>query len=198
MHTRTNPSTHSSICQVSRLIHHSRRTEEDDGGPPDGGSGADQRLSWSAHGLRDTTGRTGTYRYMAPEVRGLDGACAAAASASDGCAATGGICKAWTRTARGRRTACGAPLQAGRAPAASPEVRSDFEGTWTARRWHGLQSRAQGPRRRRENVRASRGDYLCGKPRASDYHGRAADRAGAALPSPFLRTERGGVCAQSV
>ena len=51
-------------------MHHSRRTEEDDGGPPDGGSGADQRLSWSAHGLRDTTGKTGTYRYMAPEVRG--------------------------------------------------------------------------------------------------------------------------------
>ena len=51
-------------------MHHSRRTEEDDSGPSDGGSGADQRLSWSAHGLRDTTGRTGTYRYMAPEVRG--------------------------------------------------------------------------------------------------------------------------------
>ena len=70
-------------------MHPFPRTEEDDGGPPDGGSGADQRLSWSAHGLRDTTGRTGTYRYMAPEVPGLgwQHAACAAASARDGCAA---------------------------------------------------------------------------------------------------------------
>ena len=87
---------HTRICtcapsahQVSRLMHPFPRTEEDDGGPPDGGSGADQRLSWSAHGLRDTTGRTGTYRYMAPEVRGtrMARAACAAASARDGCAA---------------------------------------------------------------------------------------------------------------
>ena len=51
-------------------MHLSRRTPEDGAGPSDAGAGADQRPSGLAHDLRDTTGRTGTYRYMAPEVLG--------------------------------------------------------------------------------------------------------------------------------
>ena len=101
--------------QVSRLMHHSRRTEEDDGGPPDGGSGADQRLSWSAHGLRDTTGRTGTYRYMAPEVWGTWMAHARRRAQGRGGARKVGttwtLMGSWTRLSGSGRLHC--PTQAG-------------------------------------------------------------------------------------
>ena len=69
-------------------MHLSRRTPEDGAGPSDAGAGADQRPSGLAHDLRDTTGRTGTYRYMAPEVLGgANGAGRLAAGARECCAA---------------------------------------------------------------------------------------------------------------